>query len=199
MDLGRVIVITRRVTTIPIQVTECIRWVIAIPIPSPAYNDSSWAKDRSSIARNGSSATRQQPIPNRQRFSSSRQKADHDDGKTGFAVGRASPRAGVCSSGWPRGRGQQRPGGRASEFGFNRQAGSARPIAPRAKLLTPCSLRPAHCALHSQNMAGDFMVPVGDCLVPVRGLHGPGQGLHGPGQGLPSPREGTSWSRSGTA
>jgi len=55
MDLGRVIVITRRVTTIPIQVTECIcrviliylrvteciwrvivitRWVIAIPIPS---------------------------------------------------------------------------------------------------------------------------------------------------------------------
>jgi len=61
MDLGRVIVITRRVTTIPIQVTECICWVItiylrvteciwrviAIPIPSPAYNDSSWAKDRS--------------------------------------------------------------------------------------------------------------------------------------------------------
>ena len=112
MDLGRVIVITRRVTTIPIQlteciwrvivitrrvivisiqVTECIRWVIVIPIPSPAYNESS-------IARNGSSATRQQPIPNRQRFSSSRQKADHDDGKTGFAVG------------WPRGRGQQRPG-----------------------------------------------------------------------------------------
>ena len=104
-------------------------------------------------------------------------------------------------------------GGRASEFGFNRQAGSARPFAPRAKLLTPCSLRPAHCALHSQNMAGDFMVPVGDCLVPVRGLHGPGQGLHGPrrglpsprqglhgpGQGLPSPRDGTSWSPSGTA
>ena len=55
MDLGRVIVITRRVTTIPIQATECIcrvitiylrvteciwrvivitRRVIAIPIPS---------------------------------------------------------------------------------------------------------------------------------------------------------------------
>ena len=55
MDLGWVIVITRRVTTIPIQVTECIcrvitiylrvteyiRWVIAIPIPSSVYNDSS--------------------------------------------------------------------------------------------------------------------------------------------------------------
>ena len=67
MDLGRVIVITRRVTTIPIQVTECIwrvivisiqvteyiRWVIAIPIPFPAYNDSS-------IVRNRSSETRQQ-------------------------------------------------------------------------------------------------------------------------------------------
>jgi hypothetical protein len=153
---------------------------IVISIPSPAYNESS-------IARNGSSATRQQLIPNRQRFSSSRQKAGHDDGKTGFAVGWASPRAGVCSSGWPRGRGQQHPG-RASEFGFNRQAGSARPIAPRAKLLTPCSLRPAHCALHSQNMAGDFMVPVRDCTVPARGLHGPRQGLHSPRQGLPSPR-----------
>src|ERR1035437_2776650 len=52
--------------------------------------------------------------------------------------------------------------------GLAGEAGSARPIAPRAKLLTPCSLRPAHCALHSQNMAGDFMVPVGDCTVPVR-------------------------------
>jgi hypothetical protein len=30
MDLGRVIVITRRVTTIPIQVTECICRVIVI-------------------------------------------------------------------------------------------------------------------------------------------------------------------------
>jgi len=86
--------------------------------------------------------------------------------------------------------------------GLAGQAGSARPFAPRAKLLTPCSLRPAHCALHSQNMAGDFMVPVGDCTVPVRdctvpvgdcmvparGLHGPRWGLHGPSQGLPSPR-----------
>src|ERR1035437_7538107 len=58
-------------------------------------------------------------------------------------------------------------GGRASEFGFNRQAGSARPLAPRAKLLTPCPLRPAHCALHSQNMAGDCTVPARDCLVPA--------------------------------
>ena len=64
MDLGWVIVITRRVTTIPIQVTEYIRWVIAIPIPFPAYNDSS-------IARNWSSETRQQLIPNRQRLTGS--------------------------------------------------------------------------------------------------------------------------------
>jgi hypothetical protein len=34
MDLGRVIVITRRVTTISIQVTEYTQWVIAILIPS---------------------------------------------------------------------------------------------------------------------------------------------------------------------
>jgi hypothetical protein len=74
MDLGRVIVITRRVTTIPIQVTECICrvitiylrvteciWrvivitcrVIAIPIPSPAYNESSIARNRSLWACNG--------------------------------------------------------------------------------------------------------------------------------------------------
>ena len=81
MDLGWVIVITRRVTTIPIQVTECIcrvitiylrvteciwrvivisiqvteciRRVIAIPIPSPAYNDSSIARNGSLWACNG--------------------------------------------------------------------------------------------------------------------------------------------------
>jgi len=48
------------------------------------------------------------------------------------------------------------------------------PFATRAKLLTLCSLRfvlrslrPAHCALHSQNMTGDFMIPVRDCTVPV--------------------------------
>ena len=87
-DLGRVIVITRRVTTIPIQVTECIcrvitiylrvtecirrvvvitrwvivisiqvteyiRWVIAIPILSPAYNESSIARNGSLWACNG--------------------------------------------------------------------------------------------------------------------------------------------------
>jgi hypothetical protein len=64
MDLGRVIVITRRLTTISIQVTEYIRWVIVISIPSPAYNDSS-------IARNRSSETRRQLIPNRQRLNGS--------------------------------------------------------------------------------------------------------------------------------
>ena len=67
MDLGWVIVITRRVTTIPIQVTECIcrvivisiqvteyiRWVIAISIPSPAYNESSIARNGSLWACNG--------------------------------------------------------------------------------------------------------------------------------------------------
>jgi hypothetical protein len=37
----------------------------------------------------------------------------------------------------------------------------------QAKREAPGPLRPAHCALHSQNMAGDFMAPVGDCTVPV--------------------------------
>ena len=67
MDLGRVIVITRRVITIYLRVTECIwrvivisiqvteyiRWVIAIPIPSPAYNESSIARNGSLWACNG--------------------------------------------------------------------------------------------------------------------------------------------------
>ncbi|HAO78374.1 MAG TPA: hypothetical protein DCQ92_05230, partial [Verrucomicrobia subdivision 3 bacterium] len=64
--------------------------------------------------------------------------------------------------------------------GLAGQAGSTRCQAPRAKLLTPCSLRPAHCALHSQNMAGDYMAPVRDYTVPARGLHGPRQGLPSP-------------------
>lgn len=37
MDLGRVIVITRRLTTIPIQVTECIWRVIVISIQVTEY------------------------------------------------------------------------------------------------------------------------------------------------------------------
>jgi hypothetical protein len=74
MDLGRVITIYLRVTecvcrvitiylrvtegiwrviVISIQVTEGIRWVIAIPIPSPAYNESSIARNGSLWACNG--------------------------------------------------------------------------------------------------------------------------------------------------